>query len=123
MVGAEHLFARRAHQTRIGRLIGGEDGGESRAGSRRLAQSKPQTRQQQVAVLGVTQVAGIRYCERDKCPQPCDDRSRVAGPLPADQINLTDDESRIMPVAGGGFEQCCNAQAAVAACAAAGSSR
>jgi transposase len=28
----------------------------------------------------------------------------VAGALPADQINLTDEESRIMPVAGGGFE-------------------
>src|ERR1017187_1352328 len=38
----------------------------------------------------------------------------VAGPLPSDQINLTDEESRIMPVAGGGFEQCYNAQAAVA---------
>jgi transposase len=38
----------------------------------------------------------------------------VAGALPADQINLTDEESRIMPVAGGGFEQCYNAQAAVA---------
>jgi hypothetical protein len=37
------------------------------------------------------------------------------GPLPADQINLTDEQSRIMPVAGGGFEQCYNAQAAVAA--------
>jgi transposase len=32
-----------------------------------------------------------------------------------EQINLTDEESRIMPVAGGGFEQCYNAQAAVAA--------
>ena len=31
----------------------------------------------------------------------------------SDQINLTDEESRIMPVAGGGFEQCYNAQAAV----------
>ena len=39
----------------------------------------------------------------------------VAGPLPTDQINLTDEESRIMPVAGGGYEQCYNAQAAVAA--------
>ena len=38
----------------------------------------------------------------------------VGGALPADQINLTDEESRIMPVAGGGFEQCYNAQAAVA---------
>ena len=36
------------------------------------------------------------------------------GPLPGDQINLTDEESRIMPVSGGGFEQCYNAQAAVA---------
>ncbi|MDP1541519.1 MAG: transposase, partial [Polycyclovorans sp.] len=30
-----------------------------------------------------------------------------------DQINLTDEESRIMKVAGGGFEQCYNAQAGV----------
>ena len=35
------------------------------------------------------------------------------GPRDTDQINLTDEESRIMPVAGGGFEQCYNAQAAV----------
>jgi len=39
----------------------------------------------------------------------------VEGPLPTDQVNLTDEESRIMPVAGGGFEQCYNAQAAVVA--------
>ena len=45
-----------------------------------------------------------------KPPQP-----PVAGPLPSDQVNLTDEDSRIMPVAGGGFEQCYNAQAAVAA--------
>ena len=32
----------------------------------------------------------------------------------SDQINLTDEDSRIMPVAGGGFEQCYNAQAVVA---------
>src|ERR1700731_3290017 len=45
-----------------------------------------------------------------KPPQP-----PTEGPLPSDQINLTDKDSRIMPVAGGGFEQCYNAQAAVAA--------
>jgi transposase/IS5 family transposase len=45
---------------------------------------------------------------RGKEPQP-----PPAGPRSADQVNLTDDESRIMPVAGGGFEQCYNAQAAV----------
>jgi transposase len=39
----------------------------------------------------------------------------VEAPGPADQVNLTDEESRIMPVAGGGFDQCYNAQAAVAA--------
>ena len=30
-----------------------------------------------------------------------------------DQSHLTDDEARIMPVAGGDFEQCYNAQAMV----------
>jgi transposase len=39
----------------------------------------------------------------------------VEAPGPADQVNLTDEESRIMPIAGGGFEQCYNAQAVVAA--------
>jgi hypothetical protein len=38
----------------------------------------------------------------------------VEGPQPTDQINLTDEASRIMPVSGGGFEQCYNAQAVVA---------
>ncbi len=36
-----------------------------------------------------------------------------AGPSATDQINLTDEDSRIMPVADGGFEQAYNAQAAV----------
>lgn len=35
------------------------------------------------------------------------------GPRADDQINLTDEDSRIMKVAGGGFEQCYNAQAVV----------
>src|ERR1700687_3626689 len=38
----------------------------------------------------------------------------VEGPQPNDQINLTDEDSRIMPVAGGGYDQCYNAQAVVA---------
>src|SRR5215207_2255548 len=37
------------------------------------------------------------------------------GPGATDQVNLTDEESRIMLVPGGGFEQCYNAQACVAA--------
>ena len=43
-----------------------------------------------------------------KLPEP-----PVEGPQPKDQINLTDEDSRIMPVAGGGFDQCYNAQAVV----------
>ena len=43
-----------------------------------------------------------------KPPQPPE-----SGPRGDDQINLTDEESRIMKVAGGSFEQCYNAQAVV----------
>jgi transposase len=52
---------------------------------------------------------------RGKKPRGRPPASPVEGPRPKDQINLTDEESRIMPVAGGGFEQCYNAQAVVAA--------
>jgi transposase len=47
---------------------------------------------------------------RGRAPEP-----PVETPRPGDQVNLTDDESRIMPMPGGGFEQCYNAQAVVAA--------
>ncbi len=40
-----------------------------------------------------------------KAPEP--------GPRPEDQVNLTDEQSRIMPTRSGGFEQCYNAQALV----------
>ncbi len=36
-----------------------------------------------------------------------------AGPKAKDQVNFTDEESRIMPTSGGGFEQAYNAQASV----------
>ena len=42
---------------------------------------------------------------KPKPPQP--------GPGQSDQVNLTDEESRIMPKSGGGFEQAYNAQAGV----------
>jgi transposase len=44
---------------------------------------------------------------RGKQPQP-----PVPGPTAKDQVNLTDEDSRIMPTSGG-FEQCYNAQAGV----------
>ncbi len=45
---------------------------------------------------------------RGKPPKP-----PTAGPRGKDQVSLTDSESRIMPSAGGGFEQAYNAQAGV----------
>ena len=46
---------------------------------------------------------------RGRPPQP------PSGDVAAkEQINLTDEDSRIMPLAGGGFDQCYNAQAVVA---------
>jgi hypothetical protein len=39
------------------------------------------------------------------------EREPLEAPQAKDQINLTDEDSRIMPVAGGGFEQCYNARA------------
>ena len=45
---------------------------------------------------------------RGKQPKP-----PKQGPTAKEQVNLTDEESRIMPVSGGGFEQAYNAQAGV----------
>jgi len=46
---------------------------------------------------------------RGRPPEP-----PTGGVQDKDQVNLTDDDSRIMRVAGGGFDQCYNAQAVVA---------
>lgn len=55
-----------------------------------------------------------RKAKRDagKKPGGKDPEPPTSGPQDKDQINLTDEESRIMKV-GGGFDQCYNAQAAV----------
>jgi transposase len=50
--------------------------------------------------------AGKKPKGREPKPPQCDPKAK-------DQVNLTDEESRIMPVSGGGFEQCFNAQASV----------
>jgi hypothetical protein len=47
---------------------------------------------------------------RGRPPEP-----PTGGVKDKDQVNLTDEDSRIMKVAGGGFDQCYNAQAVVAA--------
>jgi len=56
-----------------------------------------------------------RQAQRDagKKPRGREPELPLPGPRDTDQVNLTDEESRIMPVSGGGFEQCYNAQAGV----------
>ncbi len=54
-----------------------------------------------------------RTAETGKKPGGTPPNAPVEGPMAHDQINLTDEDSNIMRVAGGGFEQCYNAQAAV----------
>ncbi len=56
-----------------------------------------------------------RQAQRDsgKKPRGREPELPLPGPRESDQVNLTDAESRIMPVSGGSFEQCYNAQAGV----------
>jgi transposase len=51
--------------------------------------------------------------EAGKKPGGKDPQPPTSGPKDSDQVNLTDEGSRIMPVSGGGFEQSYNAQAGV----------
>jgi transposase len=51
--------------------------------------------------------------ESGKKPRGKQPKPPQAGPTKKDQVNLTDEQSRIMPVSGGGFEQAYNAQAGV----------
>ena len=59
--------------------------------------------------------AAKRQSQRDtgKKPRGREPKEPQPGPRDKDQVNVTDEESRIMPVSGGGFEQCYNAQASV----------
>jgi transposase len=54
-----------------------------------------------------------REKETGKKPRGKKPKPPTSGPQAKDQVNLTDEESRIMPTASGGFEQAYNAQAGV----------
>jgi len=61
-----------------------------------------------------------KLAERAKKEQGTGNKSRgwkvkppTPGPAGGDQVNINDEESRIIPVSGGGFEQAYNAQAGV----------
>lgn len=69
-------------------------------------EAEQQVYEETVARRDATRHAG----RKPRGPEP---HAPEAGPKDKDQVNLTDEESRIMPPSGGGFEQAYNAQAAV----------
>lgn len=77
---------------------------EQRAAERH--QAEQQTHEARTARRQAQREAGKK--PRGKDPEP-----PQPGPRASDQVNLTDEQSRIMPVSGGGFEQSYNAQAGV----------
>ena len=78
---------------------------EARARERRAAEQADY--EDKVARRQAKREAGQKPGGKD--PQP----PTSSGPPEKDQINLTDEPSRIMKTAGGGFDQCYNAQAGV----------
>ncbi len=77
---------------------------------RRAAERDAEARAAYEAKLKAREEKASRTGKRPNGPPPA---PPAGGVKPTDQINLTDADSRIMPVAGGGFEQSYNAQAAV----------
>jgi len=77
------------------------------------ARAKVRFEQEQAAYEEKLAKRSARAAETGRTPGGKPPRPPEEGPSATDQINLTDEESRIMKVAGGGFEQCYNAQAAV----------
>ena len=98
-----HELARR--ETRLQAIRAAQAELEARA-AERLAREQAEYNAKLTAREEKAQRTGNK--PRGKPPAP-----PSAGVRADDQINLTDPDSRIMPVAGGGFEQCYNAQAAV----------
>jgi len=79
------------------------------------ARAQERFAREQAAYQAKMQAREAKAKETGKKPGGRPPQPPTAGPGPTDQVNLTDADSRIMPVAGGGFEQAYNAQAAVAA--------
>ena len=94
-------------EDRLGKLAEARAKIEARA-KERFAREQAEHQAKLVAREAKTAATGKKPGGRP--PEP-----PVQGAEPTDQINLTDEGSRIMKVAGDGFEQCYNAQAAVAA--------
>jgi hypothetical protein len=67
----------------------------------RMALAREQAEYEAKMAARAAKAAATGQKPRGRAPVP-----PVEGPGSADQVNLTDEESRIMPVPGGGFEQC-----------------
>ena len=85
-----------------------------------LAQAKDKIRQRAAERHAVEQQEHEAKCakrqaqrEAGKKPRGPEPEAPSSSPAAGDQVNLTDEQSRIMPTSGGGFEQSYNAQAAV----------
>ncbi len=85
-----------------------------------LAQAKDKIRQRAAERHAVEQQAHQAKCAQRQAQREAGNKPRgpepeppASEPKPGEQVNLTDEHSRIMPIAGGGFGQSYNAQAAV----------
>lgn len=77
------------------------------------ARAKERFEREQAAYEAKVAQRDAKAKEKGRKPGGKPPKPPAPGVQATDQINLTDEESRIMPVAGGGFEQAYNAQAAV----------
>jgi len=77
------------------------------------ARAKERHEREQAAHQAKLAKRQAREAKRGKKPGGKPPQPPQAGPRPDEQVNLTDEDSRIMKGAGGGFEQCYNAQGAV----------
>lgn len=77
------------------------------------ARAKARFEREQAEYQGKLAARDAKQKKTGKKPGGRPPKPPAAGPKAKDQINLTDEASRIMPVSGGGFEQSYNAQAAV----------
>jgi len=77
------------------------------------ARAKERFEREQAAFDAKVAQRDAKAKETGKKPGGKPPKPPAPGAQATDQLNLTDEESRIMPVAGGGFEQAYNAQASV----------
>lgn len=83
---------------------------EAKAKIEERAQERHRAEQQVYADKMARREAQRRAGQKPRGKEP---KPPAEGPRDSDQVNLTDEESRIMPAPGGRFEQAYNAQAAV----------